>query len=148
VVQKTPIHQNILSPQMLSSVSFGLDQLKHPTYISCTSQTWGQLNSGIGIDGQFQFRNWLFKKKLIGIDKFWIGILEFEVSYKTIKSKKFIYHFYNVNTYMWCHQYTGTIMIHISNMHTDCGTPSEHLATMTPPHSIPVIYIDILLFRN
>jgi hypothetical protein len=21
-------------------------------------QTWGQLNSGIGIDGQFQFRNW------------------------------------------------------------------------------------------
>ena len=24
---------------------------------------------------------------------------------------KLIYHFYNVNTYMWCYQYTGTIMI-------------------------------------
>ena len=32
-------------------------------------QTWGQLNSGIVINGQFQFQNWLF-----GIDKFWIGI--------------------------------------------------------------------------
>ena len=40
-------------------------------------------------------------------------------------------------------------------MHTDCGTPSESgldamdsAPTVTPPHSIPVIYIEILLFRN
>jgi len=60
--------------------------------------------------------------------------------------------FYNVNIYMWCYQYTGTIMIqnfiYISDMHTYCGTPSEHLATLTPPHSILVIYIEILLFRT
>jgi len=31
-------------------------------------QTWSQFNPEIGIDGQFQFRNWLFKKKAIGID--------------------------------------------------------------------------------
>jgi len=38
-------------------------------------QTWGQFNSGIGIDDQFQSWNCLFKK--CGIDK--IGI---EVCYK------------------------------------------------------------------
>jgi len=37
-----------------------------------SEQTWGQFNSGIG--SQFQFRNWLFKKNGIGIDKFWIGV--------------------------------------------------------------------------
>jgi len=46
-------------------------------------------------------------------------------------------------------------------MHTDYGTAREHLTnyngldtlgsthkTVTPPHSIPVIYIEVLLFRN
>ena len=65
--------------------------------------------------------------------EFWIGI---EVSTKK-EIYKLIYHFYNVNTYMWCYQYTGTKMIqnfgsfykyfYISDMHTDHGTPSEHL---------------------
>ena len=32
------------------------------------TQTWGQFNSGI--DGQVKFRNCLFKKNVIGIDKF------------------------------------------------------------------------------
>ena len=34
-------------------------------------QTWGQFNSGIGVDGQFQFWDWncLFTKNRIGIDK-------------------------------------------------------------------------------
>ena len=36
---------------------------------------------------------------------------EFKVSYKKINPKKFIYHFYNVSTYMWCYQNTGAIMI-------------------------------------
>jgi len=38
---------------------------------------------------------------------------------------------------MWCYQYTGTIMIQ------SFGT-----LYMKPPHSIPVIYIEILLFGN
>ena len=41
-----------------------------------------------------------------GID-YLIGI---EVSYKKI-IHKLIYNFYNINTYMWCYQYTGTKMI-------------------------------------
>jgi len=54
--------------------------------------------------------------------------------------------------------WSGSFLIYISDMHTGYGTPSEHLAngldtmgsalTVTPVHSIPVIYIEILLFRN
>jgi len=46
----------------------------------CIDQTWGQFNSGIGINGQFQFWNWnCFFLNGIGIEKFGIGI---EVCYK------------------------------------------------------------------
>ena len=37
-----------------------------------------------------------------------------ELELGNLKKKKIyqlIYHFYNVNTYMWCYQYTGTKMI-------------------------------------
>ena len=52
----------------------------------------------------------------IGIDylkKYWIGIENFLIWSFLQKSfiQNLIYHFYNVNTYMWCYQYTGTIMI-------------------------------------
>ena len=43
----------------------------------------------IGIDGQFQFRNWLFKKNELELRNLELELrnFEFEVSYKTIKSK-------------------------------------------------------------
>ena len=52
-------------------------------------QTWGQFNSEIGIDGQFQSKSGIgigvayLTKDRIGIEKFGIGI---EVYYKKIKS--------------------------------------------------------------
>jgi len=72
---------------------------------------------------------------------------------------------------MWCYQHTETtliqnfdslyfrkypqapyiyIYIYIYNMHTDHGLDTMGSAhnTVTPPHSLPVIYIEILLFRN
>jgi len=55
---------------------------------------------------RYQFWNWLFKIMELEFKKFGIGI-----SYKTNEIHKLIYHFYNVNTYMWCYQHTGTKMI-------------------------------------
>jgi hypothetical protein len=40
---------------------------KSVDFNSC--QTWGQFNSGIGIDGQFQFRNWNWNIYFIELSK-------------------------------------------------------------------------------
>jgi len=77
-------------------------------------------NSGIG-----------YLKKGIWSEKFWSGnsFLQQNLNHKLI------YHFYYINTYIWCYQYTGTKMIqnfgsfyiYTSDTHTDCGTQCECL---------------------
>jgi len=55
----------------------------------------------------YQIWNWLFKKNELELElrnfELELRNFEFEVSYKKL-IQKLIYHFYNVNTYMWCYQ--------------------------------------------
>ena len=61
-------------------------------------------NSGIVIN--------YFKKMELKLRNYELELRKFELKFPTKKLiQKLIYHFYNVNTYMWCYQYTGTIMI-------------------------------------
>ena len=71
-------------------------------------QTWGQFNSGIGIDYLKKMNlNWNWKKLNLNWE-----ILNWNWSFlQKNLIQTLIYHFYNVNTYMWCYQYTGTIII-------------------------------------
>ena len=52
-------------------------------FIGRAEQSWGQFNSGIGIVGQFQIRNWncLFEKKIELELKLELKFLELELNF-------------------------------------------------------------------
>ena len=54
-------------------------------------QTKGQFNSGIGIDGQFQNWNWLFKKNWIGL-KIEIALIHKLIYHLTFLIQKIFFH--------------------------------------------------------
>ena len=70
---------------------------------------------------------------------------ELEVSYKKNLIQKLIYHFYNVNTYIWCYQYTGIIMIQ------SFGSLIYHLtgnANLEPKFAPPLLKLWLLKYYS
>ena len=126
-------------------------------------QTWGQ----------FWNWNWLFKKKWIGIEKFGIGIEMWCYQYTgtimiqsllacssgSIPRLSLVWHSLEIQSFDSLYIYIY-IYIYIKYAHwlghskwafnqlKWSGNHDLHPPTVTPPHSIPVIYIEILLFRN